>query len=208
MDDKIKSLTGFDSDILMVVWEKYCGYNTPISKVDLLVDCYEYIHTYPTHRRSVLNHFNNTYISNYILPSLRYLSEVIDEVNWEDRLDFDNHSFYFDKYVTSMVDTMPIFINKSIGSDVARATYNGRYKENLYKVQVVVDFKGRIVFFSGPHIGSKYDGHIFAETEKWHPRENWEIILGDGHYSSLFNFLTPFKRPKNGKFIILNLAYI
>lgn len=198
MEEKIVTLTGFDSDTLFYVWDVYCGDGTPISSVSLLLDVYEFIHCYPTHRRGVMGHFNRYYISRTVLPAIYYLGAVMEEINWNDRLDPYNHGEFFDKYVTCMVDTMPIFINKSCNSNIAMATYNGRYKENLFKVQVVIDFLGRIVFYSGPHIGSKYDGHLFTETDHLHPREDWEMVLGDGHYSSIPNFITPFKKPRNG----------
>ena len=52
---------------------------------------------------------------------------------------------------------------------------------------------GWMTCFTGPHIGSKYDGHIWIDTNDQHPLHDWEYLLGNGHYSSLDGFICPFK---------------
>ena len=49
----------------------------------------------------------------YLIPLAMNLAAVIDELSWDERLDFDNHTPHFPFLVTSMVDTMPIRVYKS-----------------------------------------------------------------------------------------------
>lgn len=82
--------------------------------------------------------------------------------------------------------------------NVRRCLYNGKYKDTILKVQLIIDFLGRIVYFSGPHIGNKYDGHIYRETYHEHPVSEQEYLLGDGHYTNIPHIITPPSQPPGG----------
>ena len=84
--------------------------------------------------------------------------------------------------------------------------YSGKYKDAVVKVQLIVDFLGRIVYFSGPHIGTKYDGHIYQDTYDEHTVCNQEYLLGDGHYGIIPHIITTTSYPANGH--ISDLEYI
>jgi hypothetical protein len=82
-----------------------------------------------------------------------------------------------------MVDTTPIFVEMPRNSFRARALFNPKYGWSVYKVQIGVDFLGRIILFSGPHLGTSYDGHIWMNTSHLHPMMPEEWFLGDHHYT-------------------------
>ena len=63
--------------------------------------------------------------------------------------------------------------------------------------QIATDFLGRIIFFSGPHLGTEYDGHIWRNTADFHPTKDWEWLLGDHHYTEP-GLLHGFVSPPNG----------
>jgi len=92
-----------------------------------------------------------------------------------------------------MVDTFPIVVQQPLCSFHKRNLYNPKYKNTIYKVQLGCDFLGRIIVFSGMHLGVEYDGHLWEKTMKEHPLKPWELLLGDGHYSSCSQFITPVK---------------
>lgn len=82
------------------------------------------------------------------------------------------------------------------GDNIIRGClYNGKYKNTVVKVQLIVDFLGRIVYYSGPHIGSKYDGHIYEDTYEEHTVCEWEYLLGDGHYGMILHIITTPNHP-------------
>ena len=57
---------------------------------------------------------------------------------------------------------------------------------------------GIILPFSGPHIGTKYDAHIFMDNWDSHPVLKGEYGLGDGHYTSLPFIIGPKTQPHGG----------
>ena len=50
----------------------------------------------------------------------------------------------------------------------------------VYKVQFVCDFLGRIIAYSGPHLGLCYNEHLCKQIEE--KMEETEFIMGNGHY--------------------------
>jgi hypothetical protein len=82
-----------------------------------------------------------------------------------------------------MVDTTPVFVECPRKSSAARGLFNPKYGWTVYKAQVGIDFLGRIILFSGPHLGTTYDGNIWLSTEHLHPMQPQEWFLGDHHYT-------------------------
>ena len=68
--------------------------------------------------------YSNSQLYRYLIPLAMNLAAVIDELSWDERLDFDNHTPHFPFLVTSMVDTMPIRVYKSSNDHaLAAATF-------------------------------------------------------------------------------------
>jgi hypothetical protein len=97
-----------------------------------------------------------------IIPTIHNLALVYDEVYWDDRLDLYNHTPHFAKHVTGVVDTVPIYVQQPQNSFLSKALYNPKYASTIYKIQLGFDFLGRIVVYSGPHLGTQYDGGILC----------------------------------------------
>jgi len=111
-----------------------------------------------------------------------------------------NHCHYFPYYVTGIVDTFPVYVEMPENTDARLCLYNGKYKYCIYKFMMGMDLLGRIIYFSGPHIGTAYDGHLWNDYGD--QLNDWEVLLGDQHFSICNNFITPYRRPAGG-----NLAY-
>lgn len=94
------------------------------------------------------------------LLSIIWHTLSLDEIFWEDRLNPYNHTPDFPFYVTGIVDTVPFTVLQPIDPTLNHAIYNPKYGHTVYKAQVGIDFLGRIVLFSGPHLGLQYDGRI------------------------------------------------
>jgi len=91
-----------------------------------------------------------------IKETCAYLASVVDEVDecWLQRRRADNIlPDTFSDRVLGCVDTTPIVIDNAMSS----AFYNGKYKQHVLKVQVVCDHRGRVLYYSGPHVGTIHD---------------------------------------------------
>ena len=75
---------------------------------------------------------------------------------------------------------------------MSSALWNGKYNGCVLKFQIGIDFLGRIILFTGPHLA--YDGHIWLDTALEHPMLRWELFLGDGHYTGLPDVLWPYRK--------------
>jgi hypothetical protein len=194
-----KQDTGYSSEILQYVWNKYCGFATPISRPIDLYRAYKFIHLDYSRRQSYQLPCSKWSLHYRVInTSLSYLSCYMNEIYWSNRLSVWNHAEYFPIYVTAMTDTMPIYVQQPGNSALRSALYNRKYAATIYKFQVSVDFLGRIVCFSGPHLGNSYDAHIWNATANLHPTLPWEYLLGDGHYGSLSEYITPHTQPQHG----------
>jgi len=69
--------------------------------------------------------------------------------------------------------------------------YLGHYDFPCFLVLIGITFTGHIVFASGLCRSVAYDAHIFDDTQHLHPQYDWELNLGDGHFSTCARFLTP-----------------
>lgn len=99
----VKQSTGYDLEVLEYVFQKYCGYGTPIGKPKRLFQLYKYIHKYPMWRqlREDLGMSQFTF-GEKMLPAFQYLSQNLEEIYWEDRLSPFNHGHHFPLYVTGI----------------------------------------------------------------------------------------------------------
>lgn len=121
---------------------------------------YKYIHQYPPRQNAGALRISSTTLQNKVIPTLHYLAGAINEIYWEDRLDPYNHTPDFPLYATGIVDTVPIYVLAPQNKVLNQSLYNPKYGGTIYKAQIGIDFLGRIILFSGPHLGLTYDGSI------------------------------------------------
>ena len=72
-----------------------------------------------------------------------YLEHVVQEIRWADRSDPFNHCPHFPFFMTHFTDSMPI---SSIGEIWSADLWNPKYASHAYKVTVVVDMLGNIIW--------------------------------------------------------------
>lgn len=113
----------------------------------------------------------------------------MNEINWNDRLSPYNHSPHFPHLFTGVVDTFPLRVLCPQHKALRGALYNPKYKQCVYKAQLGIDFLGRLILCTSPHLGLCYDGHIWARTAKPYLLP-WEWWIGDGAYPKL-NIIFP-----------------
>ena len=114
------------------------------------------------------------------------------ETNPATRLSPLNHTTHFPYFVSFFVDTVPV---GCFGGTIPE-NYQPKYAGNVYKMQVCCDALGRIVWFSGPHNGSRGDSTLW---KRYGPKEFFgqELGLADGAYSGNYRLVAPFRKPPN-----------
>ncbi len=147
--------TGYSSKVLAYLYEKYFASNFKILPKYFYV-ALVWIKIYTKWRQEVSIagvKLNGYTIEHYLIPALEIMYAVFDEIKWEDRLDPFNHAVHFPTRVTFMVDTYPVVVLEPVDSLYASCLYSGKYKATVFKFQACFDFLGRLIFFSGPHLG-------------------------------------------------------
>lgn len=148
-------------------------------------------------------------------------------IEWDQRLDFNNHVPHFPFQVTGTplskqhvvvviallitkciiicafktgaVDTIAIEVQTPKDPAIRRGLYHGKYHACVIKFLIVCDLKGRICFADGPFPGTIFDAHLFRDTMPAHPLHPLEFLLGDGHFTSLPQILAPHRRRRVGR---------
>ena len=122
---------------------------------------------------------------------------VINE-QWENKIFQQNPcTAFFGRGCFGYVDTFPIKIQRPKKKEWRRATYSGKYKHHVLKVQVIVDHGGRPIYISGPHIGVQSDIRLW---KKYGPHvEPGLTVLGDKAYIGDPSILAPYKKSNGGK---------
>ena len=66
----------------------------------------------------------------------------------------------------------------------SHSSMGSTWMDTVMKVQVIIDFLGHIIYFSGPHIGSKYDGNIYVDTCSgwWVSVRRWPLHHHSTHH--------------------------
>ncbi len=100
--------------------------------------------------------------------------------------------------LTGIVDTFLVEVQWPNDSMISNALYHGKYGTTVYKFQNVVDFLGRIICFTGVHLGKTCDSAIWNGTHEMHPLKPQEIIMADGAYIAVDQLLCPFRQPPSG----------
>ena len=199
-----QSQTGFPIDVLEDIYEKYCGFETPIKTRKFLVSCLEWFKNYNTFRYTSASKGNSSFSCqhsrftsaiNHLFYNVNELDEALVSRN-------DNRNRIPSEVpqvaaATLSVDTFPIYINRP--SRDQSLYFNGKYKAHILKVQVFVDNRGSICHYSGPHVGSQHDVGLFYRYRPTLP-EN-EKILADkaycGRVARSMGIVAPIKNRRN-----------
>jgi hypothetical protein len=97
--ERLKQSTGYPFWVLESVWEKY-KHEMGLSLMEML-NIYEYIHLYPTYRRSPLFFdYQPSQFHEKVICQMKNVAACLDEIHWEDRLHHFNHTPHFPKYFT------------------------------------------------------------------------------------------------------------
>lgn len=195
-----QSQTGFPHDVLEEIYEKYCGFTTPIKTRKALAKCLEWFKNYNTFRYSAASKGNSSYrgVQSMIKNCIDHLFNTVNELEDAFLSRNDERSKIHSEIPviaasTLSVDTFPIYINRP--SNDQSHFYNGKYKSHILKVQVFVDNRGNIVHYSGPHIGCQHDIRLFYQFRPTLPSD--ERILADkaycGRLASSYGIIAPVK---------------
>lgn len=202
--------TGYPEEVLSYIYNKYSPQTDLLDNPQdlyryfqllyiFIFRIYSFIHMYPCKRWSKrILQCSDFYFHCKLKPIMHWLRNNLNEIHWEERLYEFNHTSHFPYFVTGAVDTFPVRVQHPKNSELCRALFNPKYGTTVYKVELIVDFLGRITSFSGPHLGTKYDGHLFLKNWNKHPLHPSEFLLGDGHYAYLPYCIGPFKQPSGG----------
>jgi len=197
--------TGFQIEVINYVWTKYSESLKLNPRYFYLGLCFMHskVKWQELSRFLGVSHFT---FSKKIIPTLAILANNLNEIHWEDRLDYSNHVPFFPVFFTGIVDTVPIIISQPELYSRSRYFFNPKYKACVVKFQIVISFLGHIIHFSGPHLGISSDCVIWRE---YGPQlDDWEWIIGDGAYVAEAQMLTPFrhknKQPLNNEEIYFN----
>jgi len=189
--------TGLNEETIDTIWSTYAGEGTDIETPLMLYQMLSFIHMNPrrTQSRRILGCSHGT-VQNRLIPGLSYLAAVVDEIDFSSRLSFMNHGYHFPVLVTGMVDTFPIYVVNPRSRYLFNLLNNPKYNGPVYKYQMACDFLGRIILFTGPHLGTVSDNIIWRSTMEQHRLLEWEWMLADGIYISEPQLLTPFKNAR------------
>ena len=98
-------------------------------------------------------HISTTTFRTRVKPIIQKLFTVINYIHWENRLHSNNHSIFFPKNVTGIVDCAPIRVTKPRRSRANRKLYQPKYKGTVLKIQLVCSFTGRSSTLRFSHAG-------------------------------------------------------
>ncbi|KAH8054705.1 hypothetical protein JL722_8651 [Aureococcus anophagefferens] len=134
------------------------------------------------------------------MPVALALAVCLREVVWSDRLDPFNHHPYFPVGVTTIWDTVPLYVATPDDKRQERLIYQPKYKNCVFKFEVAVTFSMQIVYFSGPHLGTANDNDIFNQGTRLgqHVFEPYEYGLGDKIYQTAEHILAGHRNPPGG----------
>lgn len=202
--ERVQRDTGFSDYILGQLWDKYGDFmpdvqqGHPAKKEAYFYLCFKFIKhaPRPSHVQSTLwtphtGHISAKTFERQIQPRLLILGQVMDEVHWTDRLDPMNHCVHWPNSLVGCLDTYPCTVSTPSVTEASRIFYQPKYHACVFKVQIIIDLNGRIVYYSVPHLGVTSDTKIWSKTR---PRFNeGEFVLADGAYLSSWHCMVPYK---------------
>ena len=211
--------TGFHGATLEYMWRKYQRFLPRRKYKRHLTEMYfylafVYIHMYPTLEQAprtlwtrwTLNAergVTRSTLERHIIPLIfvvatAFVQPGCGEVHWEDRLRWDNHLVYFPTNVTSAIDTAPICVSQPGTKKMSRLLFQPKYGCCVYKMQIVINFLGHIVGYSGLHLGVEPDNKIWRRSVDSMPTKDWELVLGDGIHRGERSILTKYRANQTG----------
>ena len=136
-DASVKDKTGYPADVLDKMWERYKkhldefrpkGGRDKTKCFFMLI--FSFIHLHPTARniRNTLHTRQTGFISEKqfrrkLKPMLAKIASVVDEIRPENRYHRDNHSAFFPKGVTGIIDCAPVRVVKPRRSRPSKKLY-------------------------------------------------------------------------------------
>lgn len=218
--------TGYSCEVLDYIWQIYstqlanrlAALERPVSMHEDLLAGYffaalVYIHHYPRWNKFVSQVISNrrvgklseTKLYTIVYPVIACLSQVVDEVHWDDRFDNMNHGSHFmrDRFTTIFDGSNINISNINRTSEnplrrlMCRLLFNGsKYNHCCYKFMIGITFTGVIVHFTGLHLGTLNDNVILDE----YPPDfrDWEWGLGDGAFENSQHILIKYQQPDGG----------
>ena len=96
-------------------------------------------------------------------------------------------------FYSGIVDTCPIYCPTPHDFHTAALLYQPKYKDCVLKWQLGIDFRGRIIMWTGPHLGTSSDKTIWDESWDDHRFFSWERWLADLGYVGALGLLVKFK---------------
>jgi uncharacterized coiled-coil protein SlyX/bacterioferritin-associated ferredoxin len=113
-EEGLRANTGLSLQDARLLFEKYCGANTPIPEMIDLIEFFYYLKVYPTRRQLRMIYpslRSSTQALKRIKARLRYLADRMDDVQtaFEERREPEFQlPHYFGPNVSSCIDTFPI----------------------------------------------------------------------------------------------------
>ena len=126
--------------------------------------------------------------------------ELSDKINliqrfWDERFDETNLlPHLFGCFTTGCLDVFPLYRRRSTSKMIRDRTYNGKYKHQVDKFQIICDHLGRCIWLSGPHPGSDHDGNLWSRFNPIHKMTAFETILADKAYIGQPKCVSQFKK--------------
>ena len=92
----------------------------------------------------------------YVKPIIAALAASMHYIQYDQRLDWNNHCEVFPSLYTTLVDTFPV--NVAVAErDTESLLYQPKYQHACFKVEIEVGFRGNIVFYSTRRPGTLLD---------------------------------------------------
>jgi len=143
-EEGLRANTGLSLQDARLLFEKYCGANTPIPEMIDLIEFFYYLKVYPTRRQLRMIYpslRSSTQALKRIKARLRYLADRMDDVQtaFEERREPEFQlPHYFGPNVSSCIDTFPIcdFQVKRLRDSTCDILRQVLYKPFVLKVHV------------------------------------------------------------------------
>jgi len=144
-----------------------------------------------------------------VVPIIHLCAANLNEINWADRLAFNNHHELAPNDITFITDGFPQLVWQPVDPLMRSLLYvPDKYAAVIYKLHITIDLLGNVVHFTGLHLGTTPDPMIWRRTHAEHPTEENEFGYGDLAYEGEDDIITNFAPiTQNGPLTALEDAY-
>lgn len=204
---KCHAETGFHWFVLQEAFERYvmptAGHASRKKEAAYFLAGLKWIHQGTPTRlmQSHLGMTDNTF-RNQVHPLLDRLASTMSIVTWSDRLHPLNHTPEFPYYVTSVVDTAPIYVSESVNEEFSRLLFAPKYGGTALKLEITCSLMGHIIDFKFPAgLGTQPDNTIHNQRIRSGEKQYlpWELSIGDGAYRQCPHIIA--KYPENVNYL-------